>query len=66
MRKDVFEKVKQFSESDAANCLNDYQSHFLDSIMSDFRRSGFLFFFFFFFSLRPTKIFEFLKVLAGI
>ena len=40
MRKDVYERVKAFSETDAAKELDDYHRHFLQASLKDFERAG--------------------------
>lgn len=40
MRSDVFEVVKRFAASPAAESLDEYQRHFLDAVVNDFTRGG--------------------------
>ena len=41
MRKDIYEKVLEFSQTEAAKAMNEYQQFYLNSIILDFKRSGF-------------------------
>lgn len=40
MRKDVYERVKAFSETEEAKELDDYRRHFLQASLKDFERAG--------------------------
>lgn len=40
MRKDVYERVKAFSQTEEANSLNEYQQHFVKASLEDFERAG--------------------------
>ena len=40
MRKDVYERVKSFSQTDECQCLDDYRKHFVKATLEDFERAG--------------------------
>lgn len=40
MRKDVYERVESFSNTEEAKALDDYQQHFLKASLEDFERAG--------------------------